>query len=173
MANVPAVVLPTRPVISVPQPGMIYHPPPSGMAYGQLPTVTTPVSILPGHHVPVQLTANQPQHLPVNYVVPNGASIPPQPPGHVLGKGVQNDLTHILNPKMPLPGNLFFYLLVFIKIIYKICMCMLACVHTCMQTICRCMDVFAFVHVSVCVCVCMCMCAYVCISVCVFVWVVY
>jgi len=46
---------------------------------------------------------NQGNLIPVNYVVPNGSAADaasPQPPGHVLGKGAQNDLTNILNPKV-------------------------------------------------------------------------
>lgn len=109
-------------MISVTQPGLIYHPPPHGIPFGQIPIVTTPGSIPPRHPVPVQLPVNQPHLIPVNYVVPNGAAVPPQqPPNHVLGKGVQNDMNHILNPKMPLPGN-FTYCFIFLLFLFDDCL---------------------------------------------------
>lgn len=131
------------PVMSVKQStNVVYHP--SALTYTHLPAGSTAVPLAPGHH-PVSM---QHQFIPVNYMLPNGATAAAQIPQHipvqhpsahpsrpipqmqagvqaaqaiplsqsqqvipisaqqaqtVLGKGSHNELTHILNPKLPLP----------------------------------------------------------------------
>jgi len=100
---------PVRPVLSVSQvathSNVVYGaPPPRGIIYQQVASVSSPVvSGVASAHVPMQLPMNQGNLIPVNYVVPNGvadSTASAQPGGHVLGKGAQNDLSHILNPKI-------------------------------------------------------------------------
>lgn len=68
------------------------------------------VPVQPGHHMGMQLPINQPQMVPVSYVIPSTVpqQQPPQPQSHsshVLGKGVRNSMSNILNPTVPLPGQ--------------------------------------------------------------------
>jgi len=95
----------TRPVIAIPQPppgATIYRPPAGSIVYQSSPVVTSGVP----HARPIPMS-QQGGVLPISYVVPNGgagdpmsATTSPQPTVHLLGKGVQNDLSNILNPKV-------------------------------------------------------------------------
>ena len=101
----------TRPVIAIPQPppgATIYRPPTGSIVYQSSPVVTSGVP----HARPIPMS-QQGGVLPISYVVPNGgagdpmsATTSPQPTVHLLGKGFQNDLSNILNPKVTsMPGN--------------------------------------------------------------------
>ncbi|XP_057299831.1 uncharacterized protein LOC130630372 [Hydractinia symbiolongicarpus] len=93
IAKTKAAMVP-QPVLSVHQPGAVYHP--TGVTFTQ-PPIVSPVAIPPVQQIPL----NQPQMIPVNYAVLPNTSTPPAQT--VLGRGVHNNLTHILNPKLPLP----------------------------------------------------------------------
>jgi len=90
----------TRPVLAIPQSSgtTIYRPP---TVIYQPHTVVTP-GVPPPRHLSTTLPMNQ-GVLPINYVVPNGANaeqMSSSTQSHVLGKGAQNDLSNILNPKV-------------------------------------------------------------------------
>ena len=125
-------VPPSPPVISVKPSNFIYHP--SGLTYAPLPPGSTAVSLPHGHPGSVQhqliplnymlpngVSSQQIQQVPMTGVPrPQMMQTHPLPPGvvphiqsppvaavqaqTVMGKGVHNDLSNILNPKVPLPG---------------------------------------------------------------------